>query len=105
MQRPHIPPTMSRRMANIIHRLRLGFPCWEDIRDEVRGCEYCDAIPDDPLTHYLLHCPATDRLRQVMGLRGDQADPDDFLQAARAAKRLVGCQAALEVAIFFPPPR
>ena len=96
---------MPRRVATVVHRLRLGYPCWEQINNEARACEFCDTIPDDPLAHYLLHCPATDRLRQVMGHRGDQAAEDDFRQAARAARRLVECQAALKIAVFFPPPR
>ena len=105
MQRPHIPPSMPRRMASVVHRLRLGFPCWEDIRGEARPCDSCDAVPDDPLAHYLLHCPATDRLRQVMGYRGGQPAEDDFRQATRVARQLVSCQEALDIAIFFPPLR
>ena len=95
---------MSRRMATIIHRLRLGYPCWEEINNEVRACEYCDDIPDEPLAHYLLQCPATDRLRQVMGCPAVQAG-DQVQQTARVARRLVSCQAALDIALYFPPPR
>ena len=105
LQRPCIPASMPRRTSSLVHRLRLGYPCWEEIRGEARVCEYCDAVPDEPLAHYLLHCPATDRLRQVIGYTGGQAADDVTRQAAQVARQLVASQAALDIAVFFPPPR
>ncbi|XP_064110237.1 uncharacterized protein LOC135218022 [Macrobrachium nipponense] len=58
---PHdIPKDMSRALAVIIHRLRLGYQCtWQKIVGDPRPCKYCERIPEEPLEHYLLDCPET----------------------------------------------
>ncbi|XP_068225488.1 uncharacterized protein [Palaemon carinicauda] len=64
---PHdISKDTNRRLAIIIHRLRLGYKCcWQIIGDEERPCQHCEVQPvNDPLDHYLLHCPSTTLLSQ-----------------------------------------
>ncbi|XP_068246704.1 uncharacterized protein [Palaemon carinicauda] len=64
---PHgISRDTDRRLAVIIHRLRLGYKCsWQIVGDEERPCQHCETQPaEDPLDHYPLHCPNTTLLRQ-----------------------------------------
>ena len=54
-----VPSTMPRRLSCILHRLRLGYPCWEELRDEERACDHCEEETWAPLLQYLLECEAT----------------------------------------------
>ena len=115
MQPPPITPDTSRAVAVIIHRLRLGYPCWEEIQGDIRTCECCTNITDDALVHYLLQCPATDRLRQLVGGRraavgaaaaaAEAADGGSREEAAALVRRIVQCSDALLFATSYPPPR
>ena len=62
---------MPRQVAAIVHRLRLGFPCWKTISGEIVSCEYCTDISDEPLKHYLLECPATERVRTLVSYQSE----------------------------------
>ena len=119
LEPPHIPPSMTRQMAAIIHRLRLGFPCYETIQGECRTCEYCDEVTPEPLNHYVLECTATERVRQMGNQRGTTSaapavdgaasaaddNGDTSRAAAKLVRRLLGRQDVMEYVMFFPPPR
>ncbi|KAG0721142.1 hypothetical protein GWK47_047048 [Chionoecetes opilio] len=66
---------LSRAEEVVLHRLRLGYGTLEELRDgfEERPCEHCPHMAPHPLTHYLLSCPATERLRQRVGPLEDAA--------------------------------
>ena len=98
---------MPRELATITHRLRLGFPCWETINGEIRTCEYCQEFTEEPLNHYLLECPATERVRSLANYRREAtADPaHSSRDAAMLVRRLVECPEALNYMRFHPPPR
>ncbi|KAG0726887.1 hypothetical protein GWK47_035706 [Chionoecetes opilio] len=55
---------LSRAEEVVLHRLQLGYLTLEELRDgfEERPCEHCPHMTPHPLTHYLLSCPATERL-------------------------------------------
>ena len=116
MMPPPVPFCMPRCVSTIVHRLRLGFPCWEEISGGNRDCEYCMDLAERPLEHYLLECPATDRLRDIIGYRRQpqrrqtrrqQIDGaiEDTVEAARLVKRLVVSREALDFLKNYPPPR
>ena len=111
MQPPPITPDTPRAVAVIIHRLRLGYPCWEEIQGDIRTCEYCNNIAaDDALVHYLLQCPATDRLRHLVGRRraaaaAAAADGDSRREAAALVRGMLECPDALLFASSYPPPK
>ena len=57
------PKTSQQTISHLIH-LRLGYPCWTHITStDSDPCLHCLTVPDDPLIHYVLHCPSTCRLR------------------------------------------
>ncbi|KAG0716241.1 hypothetical protein GWK47_010178 [Chionoecetes opilio] len=60
---------LSRAEEVVLHRLRLGYLTLEELRDgfEERLCEHYPHMTPHPLTHYLLSCPATERLRRRVG--------------------------------------
>ena len=53
---PHpVTRDISRKLAVIIHRLRLGYKAtWQMLEGVIRPCSYCDDSPEAPLMHYLL---------------------------------------------------
>ena len=107
LQPPHVPPTMSRELANITHRLRLGFHCWEIINGDVKYCEYCENVTMEPLNHYLLECPATERVRTLANYQREAtADPAHSSRGApMLVRRLLECPEAITYMRFYPPPR
>ena len=96
---------MPRQLTCIIHRLRLGHPSWEDIRGNVSTCGLCGDDTDEPLQHYLLQCPTTDRLRQLVGHQGQQATGDPRSDAALLTRRLLDDSGVLKELAAYPPPR
>ena len=104
----HASFTQNLRVTSvIIHRLRLGYPCWEEIQGDIRTCEYSGDPTEQPLEHYLLQCPATDRLRQLVGhsRRRAAADGGNMAEAAALVKRIVQSQDALKFCTSYPPPK
>ena len=97
---------MSRKLAVIIHRLRLGYKAtWQLIEDVVKPCEYCDDNPDSPLLHYLLECPQTATLRDNRVLP-DMHDPNSHPAAAKLCRELVEeIENYGRFLLDFPPPR
>ncbi|KAG0721160.1 hypothetical protein GWK47_047012 [Chionoecetes opilio] len=69
----------------------------EELRDgfEERLCEHCPHMTPHPLTHYLLSCPATERLRQCVG-------PENAAALVRQFQK--NLPLLLEVARAAPPP-
>ncbi|KAG0723626.1 hypothetical protein GWK47_042324 [Chionoecetes opilio] len=97
-QRALRPPQRSRAEEVILHRLRLGYLTLEELKDgfEERPCEHCPHMTPHPLTHYLLSCPATERLRQCVG-------PENAAALVRQFQK--NLPLLLEVARAAPPPR
>ncbi|KAG0696380.1 hypothetical protein GWK47_026553 [Chionoecetes opilio] len=89
---------LSRAEEVVLHRLRLGYLTLEELRDgfEERPCEHCPHMTPHPLTHYLLSCPATERLRQCVG-------PENKAALVRQFQK--NLPLPLEVARAAPPPR
>ena len=53
-----------RKLAVMIHRLRLGYKCCREIIEQrERNYIHCDTPTDQPLRQYLLHCTHTTALR------------------------------------------
>ncbi|KAG0728267.1 hypothetical protein GWK47_032851 [Chionoecetes opilio] len=90
---------LSRAEEVVLHRLRFGYGTLEELRDEFeeRPCEHFPHMAPRPLTHYLLTCPATERLRQRVGPLEDAA----ALVLRQVQKNL---HLLLEVARAPPPP-
>ncbi|KAG0719710.1 hypothetical protein GWK47_049939 [Chionoecetes opilio] len=83
------PAQQLSRPEVVLHRLRLGYRTLEELRDgfEERPCEHCPYMAPRPLTHYLLSCPATARLRQRVGPLEDAA----VLVLRQVQKNLPSC--------------
>lgn len=63
---PPISKSTPRKLAVILHRLRLGYKCnWEIIEGVVRKCNLCQTNTNTPLLHYLLECQSTNPLRTI----------------------------------------
>ena len=104
---PHpVTKDMSRKLAVIIHRLRLGYKAtWRMIEGVIKPCDYCDDSPDSPLLHYLLECPHTGTLRGNRVLP-DIQDPDSSLAAAKLCKEIVeNIENHSRFLLDSPPPR
>ena len=99
-----VPPTMPRRLSAILHRLRLGFPCWEELRGEERPCEHCGEETLTPLLHYLLECEATQQLRSRTTTHAPP-HPDPRMQAAAIARTLVEDADRHDFLCTKPPPK
>ncbi|KAG0713425.1 hypothetical protein GWK47_016265 [Chionoecetes opilio] len=93
----HPAQQLSRAEEVVLHRLRLGYLTLEELRDgfEERLCEHCPHMTPHPLTHYLLSCPATERLRQCVG-------PENAAALVRQFQK--NLPLLLEVARAAPPP-
>ncbi|KAG0716266.1 hypothetical protein GWK47_010116 [Chionoecetes opilio] len=90
---------LSRAEEVVLHRLQVGYGTLEELRDgfEKRQCEHCPHMAPHPLTHYLLSCPATERLIQRVGPLEDAA--------ALVRQFQKNLPLLLEVACAAPPPR
>ncbi|KAG0710975.1 hypothetical protein GWK47_021668 [Chionoecetes opilio] len=82
-------PALSRAEEVVLHRLRLGYEPWKELRDgfEERPCQHCPHMTPHPLIHYLpFSRPATERLRQRVGPESEgpprMAVPEKFAPAA-----------------------
>ncbi|KAG0712478.1 hypothetical protein GWK47_018369 [Chionoecetes opilio] len=89
---------LSRAEEVVLHRLRLGYVTLDELRDgfEERPCEHCPHMIPHPLIHYLLPCPATERLRQRVGPESAAALVWQFQK---------NLHLLLEVARAAPPPQ
>ena len=97
-----VPPSMPRQLSCILHRLRLGYPCREELQQELRSCEHCDEETEAPLHHYLLECQATQALRR----RAPPRTAEDVTEAAAAmARRVVEDPETYVLLARMPPPR
>ena len=104
---PHpVTKDMSRELAVIIHRLRLGYKAnWQIIVGVNRPCNYCDETPASPLLHYLLECPQTASLRGNTALP-DIQNPESFLAAASLTKSIIeDIDTHSDLLMEAPPPR
>ena len=104
---PHpVTKNMPRKMAVIIHRLRLGYKAsWQMAVGINRPCNYCDEEPESPLLHYLLDCPHTASLRGNRTLPNSQ-DPNSSLAAAKLCKDIIeDINTHRNLILDSPPPR
>ena len=94
-----------RRQAVALHRLRLGFKC---VTERIPGmgphhCEHCGSRSENPLTHYLLHCQATQAIRRTYGTQNGGREED---RAARLVKEAMeDPETLLRLIRDKPPPR
>ena len=97
---------MSRKLAVIIHRLRLGYKAtWQLIEGVARPCNHCDETPDAPLLHYLLECPQTVSLRGNRDVPNLQ-DPECIPAAARLVLNIIeNIENHSGLLTDLPPPR
>ena len=100
---PHpITKHTSRKLAVILHRLRLGYKAtWQLIDAALQPCNYCDVTPDQPLLHYLLECPQTAQLRAGRNVQ----NPDDVEEAAKTVKNIIEDTRLHDLLLEMPPPR
>ena len=104
---PHpVTRDISRKLAVIIHRLRLGYKAtWQMLEGVIRPCSYCDDSPEAPLMHYLLECPQTASLRENNDVPNLQ-NPESFVAAAKVVKNIVeGIEIHQDLLTEMPPPR
>ena len=95
-----------RKLAVIIHRLRLGYKAnWQMIDIAARECNYCNHSPDEPLLHYLLECPQTATLRGNRNIPNIQ-HPDSCKIAANLVKHIIeNIETHYNTLLDMPPPR
>ena len=103
---PPIFPTTSRKLAVIIHRLRLGYKCnWQLEEPLDRPCDHCSNITTAPLLHYLLECPETQSLRSGFSPTNSQA-PDAIQSATLLVRDIIeNIETHSELLCSLPPPR
>ena len=104
---PHpVNRNISRKLAVIIHRLRLGYKTtWQIIEGAARPCNYCNNSPDAPLLHYLLECPQTASLRENIDVP-DIQNPESYVAAAKIAKNIIeSLETHGGLLLDMPPPR
>ena len=104
---PHpVDRNISRKLAVIIHRLRLGYKTtWQTIEGAARPCNYCNNSPDAPLLHYLLECPQTASLRENIDVP-DIQNPESYVAAAKIAKNIIeSLETHGGLLLDMPPPR
>ena len=101
-----ITSTITRRLAVIIHRLRLGYRCTWQINEPLeRPCDYCSALSNTPLLHYLLECPETSSLRQGITPTNCQ-HPNAIHIATKLVRNIVeNVEVHTTLLCSTPPPR
>ncbi|KAG0730005.1 Ribonuclease HI [Chionoecetes opilio] len=97
-----IPPHVRDRL----HRLRLGFPCFEEIRqgDVDINCDHCQVTSPFAFQHYLLKCKATSHLRERLPPHPQPGHPG-AAAAAAAVIRSVTLATLTSTVREYPPPR
>ena len=100
---PHpVTKHTPRKLAVILHRLRLGYKAtWQLIDEAQQPCNYCDDTPDHPLLHYILECPQTAHLRTNRNIQ----DPANIAQAASIVRDLIEDAQYHDHLMEAPPPR
>ena len=104
---PHpVTKETSRKLAVIIHRLRLGYKAtWQLIEGVIKPCNFCEDSPETPLLHYLLECPQTAPLRRGRNVPNPQ-DPESTEAAAKIVKTIIEeINYYKDLLIEMPPPR
>ena len=104
MENLAVPPTMPRKLSVILHRLRLGYACWEELRGDEKTCDHCEAETWTPLLHYLLECEATEQLR-AQATTHTPPHPDPRMQAAAIARTLAEDASYHDLLCRKPPPK
>ena len=106
LERLCIPVSTPRCLTAAVHRLRLGYPCWDPLQGDLRTCEYCGEDTEEPLCHYMLACPSTDGLRALLGVPATTPPLAHTRDAAAAlVRRLQRNDAALDFLRITTPPR
>ena len=86
LELPPISKQTPRKLAVIIHRLRLGYKANCEMLDGIIGpCKHCQQNTYHPLLHYLLECQHTSRLRLYISVPNDIT----FVKSIKLAVKLV----------------
>ena len=105
---PPISKSTPRKLAVILHRLRLGCKCnWEIVQSVDRDCNLCQTNTNNPLLHYLLECNTTNPLRTITNTPTTHAT---HYNATNIATNMIfsiiqNIQNAQNFLIHHPPPR
>ena len=91
----------------VLQRLRLGYCTRDELREDFQSqqCGHCGHPARRPLIHYLLHCPATTRLRRYTHRTPqDRQDSEEARAALTVRHAQQDMKILLEVALASPPP-
>ena len=104
LELPPISKQTPRKLAVIIHRLRLGQKAnWEMLDDIIRPCKHCQRDTYHPLLHYLLECQHTSRLRLHINVPNDITSAESIELAAKLVD--VAISQHEDILLSLPPPR
>ncbi|KAG0713577.1 hypothetical protein GWK47_015910 [Chionoecetes opilio] len=101
-QDPSIPPHVRDRL----HRLRLGFPCFEEILQGAVDitCDHCQVTSPFALQHYLLKCEATSNPKERLPPHPQPGHPG-AAAAAAAVIRSVPLTTLTSTVREYPPSK
>jgi len=95
-----LPPTVNSRVVKHLHRLRLGYRCASEVIGTAPDpCPYCFDVAEEPLIHYVLHCPATYKFR-----RRSWVPVESTRAAAASLLAIVPTPVLTDVVTSYPPP-
>ncbi|KAG0703356.1 hypothetical protein GWK47_024867 [Chionoecetes opilio] len=99
-------PSIDPHVRDQLHRLRLGFPCFEEIRQGAVDitCDHCQVTSPFALQHYLLNCEATSHLRERLPPHPQPGYPG-AAAAAAAVIRSVPLATLTSTVREYPPPQ
>ncbi|KAG0726792.1 hypothetical protein GWK47_004182 [Chionoecetes opilio] len=98
-------PSIAPHVRDRLHCLRLGFPCFEEIRQGAVDitCDHCQVTSPFALQHYLLKCEATSHLRERLPPHPQPGYPG-AAAAAAAVIRSVPLATLTSTVREYPPP-
>lgn len=98
------PPGLPNSLVVRLRRLRLGYPCHSQIAGVApEPCPHCLERAEEPLIHYILHCPATARLRSSTDAGFVRSDLE-FIDAAGIIAHSP-FNTLLSLVSEYPPPK
>lgn len=102
-----LPRDTPRSLRVHLHRLRLGYVCnWRVRHQAVRPCDHCGIRQEEPLLHWVLHCPKTEDLR-LQTCHADLRDLEARDAAVRTLRAVFSNRMDILIATIsqYPPPR